>query len=59
MDYTQHTLAELKPKFKGLLTTLLSEAFYEEEAYEPLDLVEDTAESKIKIQLGSYMKPFT
>lgn len=64
MELGQHAqLADLKPKFKGLLTNLLAEAFYEEEYCEEEipEFNEEIVEHKntsIK-QIRNYIKSFT
>lgn len=62
MDYGQHAqLAEMLPKFKGLLTSLLADSFFEEEYLEPLPENFDDVDCKKSLakKLGSFIKPFT
>lgn len=62
MDYSETAqIAELKPRFKGLLTNLLAEAFYEEEFLDACLETNEEIESMFRksTQLGNYINPFT
>ncbi len=60
MDYEAHeySIAETRGAFKGLLTRLLSEAFYLEEETEIPEEIEPNIWKKVQF-LSQYTKPFT
>lgn len=62
MDYTETAkLADMRPKFKGILTSLLAESFYEEEMLESLIEIRDDHDLNKSLNqgVGNYIKPFS
>ncbi len=55
---TQTDFNEIRPKFRGLITRLLADAFIDE-SYEPLPEDRDTDAIDSNLLLQSYAKPFT
>lgn len=64
MDFTQHNFSTEQQSstngFRGLLTKLLAEAFYEEDFHEPMPKQASIkSEKELNLFLNQFTKPFT